>query len=85
MNINTTKLAIATGLTFSLLWILCIVVVMLFPQQLMHLSGAMMHMDSSQWQWAMNIEGAVIGLLAWGFIGGATAWLIATTYNRLIS
>lgn len=68
----------------SLLWILCTVIVMVFPQQLMQLSGAMMHMDPSQWQWTLNLEGAVIGLLAWGFIGGVTTWFIATTYNHLI-
>lgn len=84
MKLNANKFALATAMSFALLWIFCSLIVALMPHQSMHVTGAMLHGDMMAWQWNMYWFGLFIGLIAWALIAAITAWLIATIYNRLM-
>lgn len=83
MKLNANKLALAAAISFAVLWVLCSLLVVSFPNQSMHVSNAMMH-SSMSWQWDMQWLGLLIGLIAWSLTAGVSAWLIATIYNCLL-
>jgi hypothetical protein len=84
MLINQNKFALASSLAFGLLWIICSVLVMIFPDASMKLTMSMMHGGFAAHQWDMGMTGLISGLVAWMLVAGMTAWFIATIYNRLI-
>lgn len=73
MNINANKLAIATALTFSIIWIVCSLAVMQMPGMSMNASGYMVHSNMENWEWDMRFSGVFYGLILWSLISGATA------------
>lgn len=82
MKLFTNKLAIATATAFSILWIICSVIVAIVPTPSMMLTGTMFHADLSSMAWSLTWGGFIIGLIAWAILGGISAWLIAFLYNR---
>ena len=83
MSINKTKLATATALCVAGTWILCSVAVVVVPESVRFLSGAMVHLDLSHWVWDMRLGKFVAGLLAWSIFSWVVVWSIATVYQRL--
>lgn len=84
MNINANKFAVSSAITFTLLWVLCSIVVIALPQQSMSIMGFMVHSDMGPLQWNMQVGGFIIGLVVWSLSAGVTAWLLATIYNKLL-
>ena len=82
MKLQTTKLAIATAIAFSILWVICSAFVALTPDLSMSLTGAMLHANLSAMAWTLTWFGFFVGLVAWALLGGISAWLIALFYNR---
>ena len=84
MEINKTKLATATAMCVAGVWVLCSVAVFVSPEGLRYLSGAMVHLDLSQWVWDMRMDKFVVGLLAWSIFSWVVVWCTATVYQRLL-
>lgn len=83
MNINSTKFGIASGLTASILWLICSVIVMVAPAMMLSVTGDMMHMQFNDMGWNLTLYGVCIGLIAWFAVASISAWLLATIYNKL--
>ena len=83
MNINPIKIGISAALSFSLLWVICSIVVHFSPQPMMLVSGHMVHANLSGMSWTLTWTGFLIGLVAWAGVAAITAWLTAIIYNTL--
>lgn len=83
MKMHTINFAAACAAALSVVWIICLLLVMLMPMGMMELSGSMMHMELTNMQWSMSLKGLIVGVIAWALVGGFTGALIATFYNRL--
>tara|TARA_B100000745_G_scaffold300562_1_gene255305 strand:- start:6801 stop:7073 length:273 start_codon:yes stop_codon:yes gene_type:complete len=84
MRINAMKLATATSSFVGIVWLLCSVAVAVAPDALRYISGAMVHLDLSQWAWDMGLDTFFVGLLAWTVLSWVTVWGIVTVYQRLL-
>ena len=82
MKLLTNKLVIATAFAFSMLWIICSIIIILAPTLSMKLTGTMIHADLSSIEWTLTWGGFLTGLIAWTVIGGLSAWMIAFFYNQ---
>ncbi|GAB1259681.1 DUF5676 family membrane protein [Teredinibacter haidensis] len=84
MRINSVKLATVTAVYVAAVWVLCSVAIVVAPNALRTISGAMVHLDLSQWSWDMALDTFVVGLLAWTLFSWVTVWSIVTVYQRLL-
>lgn len=82
MKIHTNKLALTTGIVFSVLWVICSAFILLIPDITMALTGIMFHANLSSMAWALTWGGFFMGLIAWAILGGTSAWLISFFYNH---
>ncbi|REJ76305.1 MAG: hypothetical protein DWQ47_11900 [Acidobacteria bacterium] len=83
MKIKAIPFAIATALTAVILWVVCSVLVFAMPDQMMGMSGNMIHANLSEMRWDLSITGLMIGLIAWGVFAGVFGWFLAVVYNLL--
>ena len=83
MKLDTSKLFLATLVTFAAIWVLCTILVVLMPFGMMSLSGHMTHMDLQAMSWTMTTTGFFVGLVSWSVVPAAIVWAIASLYNRL--
>lgn len=83
MKLNPRRCAVATGLAFALLWVICSALVALIPGPMLTLSGHMVHAQMTAMNWVLTLPGFIFGLVAWSLLAAATAWLIALFYNKL--
>ena len=84
MKCDANKLFLAVAASFAVLWVVCSFFVVILPSPMMTMTGHMAHADFGMTTWTMSAIGFVIGLIAWSLLGGATAWLTAVIYNRLL-
>lgn len=84
MPLNAVKFAIASSLSFSIVWVSCSLLVFAMPDMMMSTSGDMVHMNLSSLGWEMSIIGILVGLVGWSLSAGVIAWLLATIYNKLL-
>lgn len=84
MKLNAIKLGYAAALSFTLLWVICSLMVWLMPVMMMGMTGNMMHSDWSQMGWHLSLSGMLIGLVGWSVAAGVSGWLIAVIYNKLL-
>lgn len=84
MKLDPGKVALAAVLTTTILWIICSLVVAIFPGGTMHASGYMTHSDFSGMRWDMHLTGFVFGLIIWDLVVAVAGWGFATIYNRLL-
>ena len=82
MNIDARKFGFAMAVSFSVVWAICSVFVMLMPNPMMAMSGDMSHMDLSAMGWQVSFIGLVRGLIGWAVLSGLFGWLLATVYNK---
>lgn len=79
MKLDPTKFGTACALGCATFWLITSIIFIGIPLALLFITGA---------ETAMAMQGAigfgviVLGLLAWGFLGGMTGWMIATLYNK---
>ncbi|MBS9869649.1 DUF5676 family membrane protein [Vibrio alginolyticus] len=84
MPLNAVKFAIASSLSFSIVWIICSLLVLGMPEMMMATSGDMVHMNLSSLGWEMSFIGIFVGLVGWSLSAGVIAWLLATIYNKML-
>lgn len=84
MSLNAVKFAIASSLSFAIVWIICSLLVLVMPEMMMTLSGGMVHMNLSSLNWEVSFLGIFVGLLGWSLSAGVIAWLLAIIYNKLL-
>ena len=84
MKLDAAKFGFACAVAFSILWVVCVLLVMGMPMNMMQISGNMVHGDFTSMQWSMNFQGLFVGLIAWAFVAGISGWLIAFIYNKLL-
>ena len=85
MNISPNKFAFASAAAISTVWILCSLLVQLFPEMMLILTGHMLHIDMRAIGWQMSPISAVIGLVAWAILAAFIGWLLAMAYKMLNS
>lgn len=83
MKLNTNRFAMATAISFSVLWVICSALVALAPKSSAYLTNIMLHAKIPAPFWILTWEGFFIGLITWSIVGGITAWLITFVYNHL--
>lgn len=64
MKINPSKLGLSFGLVAAVLWVVCSLLVMLMPMEMMSMTGNMVHSDLSNMHWDMGAAGLFVGLVA---------------------
>ena len=82
MKIDASRLALALGGTTAVLWILCSILVVLFPGSMMSMTGSMLHADTQSFGWSLTLAGFLMGLVCWTVWAMAVGWLIGEIYNR---
>lgn len=85
MKLDPKGLALAVAIVTAVLWILCSVFVSIAPGPAMGITGHMVHADLSEFTWSLSWGGVLVGLVSWTLAAAVPAWLIAWTYNRLVS
>lgn len=83
MKLNSLHLAVALAATTAISWIICSLLVWLFPRSMMSLTGQMLHLDISGLGWVLTLSGVIWGLILWSVTAGVFAWLAANIYNLL--
>ena len=84
MKINAAKMGMAAAMAFGIVWIICSLLVWVFPGAMMNMSGHMVHGDLSAMTWHMSMTGVLTGFFIWSVVAGFVAWLAVTVYNRLV-
>ena len=82
--INSKKITIASVFSAGLLWVLCSLLVVLFPNSMMQITAHMLHADLPHISWTLTWSGFLIGLIGWVVLAGAMGSLVSVIYNRLI-
>lgn len=82
MNVTPKKFANAAALGMVLIWLLCAALVVMAPKAASYISGAMMHLDMSHWEWDLSLDKLVVGMFAWALITWLVVWLTSTIYLR---
>jgi hypothetical protein len=85
MKLDAINFGLASAAAFSILWVICSLLVITIPTGMMQMSGDMVHGDLSSMQWSMGVQGIFIGLIGWSILAGVTGWLIAVIYNKLLN
>jgi hypothetical protein len=84
MKVNVRSLSMAVAVAFGIAWVVCSVIVFLFPLQSAVMTAYMLHVDPMDLDWQLSITSVLCGLVMWSVIPGAIAWLAAKTYSRLL-
>lgn len=84
MQLNPMKFGLAAAISFSLIWLLCSLLVMLAPAMMLSMSGDMTHMNLAGMGWHLTLPGFITGLLGWFVFAGLGGWLLAAIYNRTV-
>ncbi|MBL4582934.1 MAG: hypothetical protein JKY29_14075 [Gammaproteobacteria bacterium] len=83
MAIVPYKLAIASALSVSVIWITCILLVSIFPGMMSSMTSLMFHIDMGSIDWQITSVGAIVGLIVWALTAGLAGWLLGYAYNKL--
>lgn len=82
MKINSNALGMAFAAAFAFLWVICSLLVMVFPGFMMNMTGHMAHATLHDLGWTLTITGFLIGLVVWVITAWVTGWLIGFFYNK---
>ncbi|WP_323844277.1 DUF5676 family membrane protein [Microbulbifer magnicolonia] len=85
MPLHTLTLGLTGGIGAAILWLVCGVLVMLFPSMLLSLCNDMLPGQQRGPDWHLTLVGAINGLLYWMIIAAITGWLLAAVYKRLLA
>ena len=84
MRLHSIKFALSAAITAAILWIICAVLVVLFPAFMNSMTAGMMHGDAAHIGLILDWPGFLIGLIAWVVWSGVAGWLVALIYNQLL-
>ena len=82
--INRNKFAVASGLCAGLLWVICSILVALFPHYMLLMTTHMIHVDITQMGWTLTWSGFLVGLAGWMILAGVAGALLAVIYNWMV-
>jgi 2TM family of unknown function (DUF5676) len=82
MKIDSRALGLAFAVTATLIWVICSLLVVAMPNEMMSMSGSMFHADFANAMWTMTIVGFVVGLVIWTTTAFAIGWLVGAFYNK---
>ncbi len=82
--INRNKFAVASGLCAGLLWVICSILVALFPHYMLLMTTHMIHVDITQMGWTLTWSGFLVRLAGWMILAGVAGALLAVIYNRMV-
>lgn len=82
--IDAKKFALASAVTAAILWVACSAMVAMLPGAMWQMTGHMLHIETSQMNWAMNWTGFCVGLASWSVAAGIAGGVLAAIYNRLV-
>jgi len=85
MTYNANKLFVAAASAYAVIWVLCYALVAILPGEMMSVAGHMIHSDLGSASWTLTIAGFFVGLIAGSVLVGATAWVAAAIYNKMVS
>lgn len=84
MKLSSFRFGLAAACAVGVTWILCSILVLLFPSMSLNLGGSMMHIDLSNMTWQMGFAGFLLGLILWTLLAGIIASLTAVIYNEIV-
>jgi len=87
MQFNAQKLASAAALTSGVMYLVCVVVAVAWPEVALKLVGWLAHIvniEKFAGDVAVTAGGVAIGLLEVMVYGYIAAWIFASIYNRLL-
>ena len=82
--INRNKFAVASGLCAGLLWVICSILVALFPHYMLLMTAHMIHVNITQMGWTLTWSGFLVGLVGWMILAGVAGVLLAVIYNQMV-
>ncbi|AGS39631.1 DUF5676 family membrane protein [Cycloclasticus zancles] len=83
MTLNAYKFGLASAISFSVIWLVCSLLVWLFPKMTMGIAGEMLHADMTSLGWQISSTGVVTGLIGWAVTAGVIGWFLVVIYNKL--
>jgi hypothetical protein len=83
MKIDTGLFVISAVATTAVLWVICSLIVLLYPEQSTYFAETMMHLAPGQIKLQMNWAGFLSGLCSWGILAAFGAWLLTFMYSIL--
>ena len=84
MKINVIKVSIASAVAFSVLWIICSLMVWMMPEYMLRITASMMHISPNALNWDFSWSGVMVGCVAWAVTSGVTVAVTAAIYNMLV-
>ncbi len=85
MKLNTKKFSLAAGLTMAIIYIICTIFVVLFPEAATKILGWMVHMtlgDEIVRGQAITFGGFFVSLIQFVFYASLSAWIFSSLYNK---
>lgn len=85
-KLNPNKIALSLGITSTALYIICLILVAVFPVQMMApLVNNLIHSVDFNGMMTKNItlSGSIVGIAAWFIIAAVTGYIFAFVYNRI--
>ncbi len=83
MRIHPLNLAIASGIAFALIWLICSALVVALPSMADVTYRGMMHAGNDMPGMHLTVSGFWIGLVGWTFGAAVTAGVLAVSYNAM--
>lgn len=83
MKLDTGLFVISVVLVTAVLWVICSLIVLLYPQTSTFFAETMMHLAPGQIQLEMSWTGFLSGLCTWGVLAAFGAWLLIFFYDSL--
>lgn len=84
MKIHPINLAIASGLAFAMIWLICSAVVVASPSMADVTYRGMMHAGNDMPGMHITMSGFWIGLVGWTLGAAVTAGVLAASYNAMV-
>ena len=83
MKLQPTSLAMASGLAFAIIWVLCSALVAALPGIGDTAYRGMMHAGADMPGMHVSVSGFLAGLVGWTLSAAITGWVLAVAYNTM--
>lgn len=81
---NTNKVTKTAMIWISILYTVCVILVLIIPAMMQSASSAIFHgMSSDVLSVSITIGSFIYGLIVWNIITVASVWLFGTIYNKV--
>tara|TARA_R110002049_G_scaffold189977_1_gene358587 strand:+ start:11437 stop:11691 length:255 start_codon:yes stop_codon:yes gene_type:complete len=83
MKIDAARMALASGLSISIFWFICSLMVFILPGAMREMTGNMVHLDVTNLDWNLTWWGVLSGMLCWFVTAYAITYVSVAIYNRI--